>query len=256
MRIVRIETTSGPRFGVIEGTEVALLDGAPFAGDARPTGERAPLDEDRLLAPVTPTTIFAVGRNYAEHAKEMGLELGADPSVFMKPLSSLLDPGGAVILPPEDLSQEVQHEVELTVVIGTTARNVTVEDALTHVYGYTIANDVSARDLQRRDAQVIRAKGFDTFCPIGPWIETELDPSQRPIRCLVNDEVRQDGTTADLIFDVPTLVASISRWATLTPGDVILTGSPSGTGSLHAGDHVALEVDGIGTLRHTVRASG
>jgi 2-keto-4-pentenoate hydratase/2-oxohepta-3-ene-1,7-dioic acid hydratase in catechol pathway len=255
MRTVRINTRSGPQFGVIDGQEIELLDGAPFAGDASRTGERVPLDEDRLLAPITPTTIFAVGRNYAEHAKEMGLELGADPTVFMKPVSSLLDPGGAVVLPPRDLSEEVQHEVELTVVIGATTRDVAVEDALTRVFGYTIANDVSARDLQRRDAQVIRAKGFDTFCPVGPWIETELDPSDLAIRCAVNGQVRQDGTTADLIFDVPTLVSSISRWATLAPGDVILTGSPSGTGSLADGDGVELTIDGIGTLRHTVRAT-
>jgi 2-keto-4-pentenoate hydratase/2-oxohepta-3-ene-1,7-dioic acid hydratase in catechol pathway len=254
MRTVRIDTDTGPRFGVVEGEHVELLDRAPFAVDAHRTGERVPLDEGRLLAPVTPATIFAIGRNYAAHAAEMGLELGADPSVFMKPVSSLLAPGGAVVLPPPDLSQEVQHEVELTVVIGSTTRDVAVEDALTHVFGYTIADDVSARDLQRRDAQVIRAKGFDTFCPVGPWIETELDPSDLTIRCTVNGQVRQDGTTADLIFDVATLVSSISRWATLAPGDLILTGSPSGTGSLLDGDQVELAVEGIGTLRHTVRA--
>lgn len=255
MRTVRIHTDAGPRFGVIEGQQIELLDQAPFAGDASRTGERVPLDEGRLLAPVAPRTIFAVGRNYAAHAEEMGLELGADPSVFLKPISSLLDPGGAVVLPPPDLSEEVQHEVELTVVIGATARGVAIEDALAYVYGYTIANDVSARDLQRRDAQVIRAKGFDTFCPIGPWIETELDPSDLGIRCTVDGKVRQDGTTADLIFDVPTLVSSISRWATLTPGDIILTGSPSGTGPLVDGDRVELAIDSIGTLRHTVRAA-
>lgn len=255
MRTVRIDTSSGARFGIIEGREVELLDRAPFAGDASRTGERVPLDADRLLAPVAPRTIFAVGRNYAEHAREMGLELGTDPSVFMKPVSSLLGPGGTVVLPRPDLSEEVQHEVELTVVIGATTRDVPVEAALAHVFGYTIANDVSARDLQRRDAQVIRAKGFDTFCPVGPWIETELDPSHLAIRCTVNGQLRQDGTTTDLIFDVPTLVSSISRWATLTPGDVILTGSPSGTGPLADGDRVELVIDGIGTLRHTVAAT-
>ncbi len=255
MRIVRIMTPTGPRFGAKRDTVVALLDRDPFDGMAVETDEQVPFEEAQLLAPVAPRTIFAVGRNYAEHAREMGLELGADPTVFVKPTSSLLAPGGAVVLPPPELSQEVQHEVELTIVIGAHARNVAGEDALDHVFGYTIANNVSARDLQRRDAQVIRAKGFDTFCPIGPWIETELDVAALPIRCSVNGEVRQDGSTADLIFDVPTLVSSISRWTTLAPGDVILTGSPSGTGSLLDGDRVELEIGGIGTLRHTVVAS-
>src|SRR5690606_16796439 len=165
---------------------------------------------------------------------------------------SLLAHGGTVVLPPLRLSTEVQHEAELAVIIGVAARDVSVASALDYVYGYTCANDVSARDIQRSDLHITRAKGFDTFCPLGPWIETDRDVSAVPVRCTVNDELRQDGNSKDLIFDVPTLISYISEWATLVPGDVILTGSPAGTGSLLAGDTVKIEIGGVGTLVHHV----
>jgi 2-keto-4-pentenoate hydratase/2-oxohepta-3-ene-1,7-dioic acid hydratase in catechol pathway len=256
MRVCRVQTELGPRFGVIEGDDVELVPGhGPLLVDpanSRSGRELVPLAKAVLLAPTVPSKIFAVGRNYAAHAKEMGFDLPSTPSVFIKPPTALLPHGGNVVLPPIDVSKEVQHEAELVVVIGRPTRNVDIADAFTSVYGYTIANDVSARDLQRTDTHVTRAKGFDTFCPIGPWIETDVDESARPVRCTVDGELRQNGSTEDMVFSVSRLVSFISQWSTLLPGDLILTGSPHGTGPLEPGNTVEIEIGGVGTLVHGV----
>lgn len=246
MRYGVLRTSLGPRFARFEGGAAHLLDQAPWLGEM-PTGESAALAEDALLCPVEPSKIVCIGRNYAAHARELGNDVPAEPLLFLKPPSALLGPGGVVRLPPE--SARVEHEAELVVVMGRRAKSVAREDALGHVFGYTCACDVTARDLQRKDVQFTRAKGFDTFCPIGPWIESALDPAAARVRCLVNGETRQDGTTEQMIFDVPTLVAYVSRMMTLEPGDVILTGTPAGVGPLVAGDALVVEVTGVGALK-------
>lgn len=254
MLLARVLVHGQPSYGWVDGPRIRLLDGAPFEGQAQDTGEELLLADVDLLTPVVPSKILAVGRNFAEHIAEMKMEVPAQPSVFIKPNTTLVDPGGTVVLPPEEVSNEVEHEAELVIVMGRTARGVSVDDALDYVFGYTCANDVSARDLQRSDVHVTRGKGYDTFCPLGPWVATGLDPSAIGIRCRVNGELRQDGNTRDLIFDVPTLISHLSSWTTLLPGDVILTGSPAGTGPLRDGDRVEIELEGIGILEHLVTA--
>jgi len=251
MRYGVVRTAAGPRFARFEGTEALLLDGAPWAG-GQPTGQRAALDEGALLCPVAPSKIVCIGRNYAAHAKELGHEVPKEPLLFLKAPSALLGPGGTVRLPPE--SARVEHEAELAVVFGRRAKNISPEDAHAHVFGYTCACDVTARDLQRKDVQFTRAKSFDTFCPIGPWIETELDARDVRVACRVSGQARQEGSTRAMIFDVPTLVAYVSRMMTLEPGDVLLTGTPEGVGPLVAGDLLEVEVGGIGTLALRVDA--
>jgi 2-keto-4-pentenoate hydratase/2-oxohepta-3-ene-1,7-dioic acid hydratase in catechol pathway len=250
MRIARVARPDGPAFGLVQGEYVLLIDGHPF-GQFTLTDQVAPLEKVRLLAPIIPSKIFCVGQNYAAHAAELGHEVPPEPLIFSKPATAVIGPGDDIRLPA--LSQWVDHEAELAVVIGRLTHKVSVADALDAVLGYTCANDVTARDLQQRDGQWTRAKGFDTFCPLGPWIETELDVAAGlGVRCLVNGDVRQDATTADLIFDVPTLVSFCAAFATLLPGDVILTGTPAGVGPILAGDRVDVEVEGIGTLANSV----
>ena len=246
MRTGVVRTSLGPRFARFEGTDALLYDDAPWAG-GKPTGEREKLTDSALLCPVTPSKIVCIGRNYAAHAKELGHEVPAEPLLFLKPPSALLAPGGTVVLPPE--SSRVEHEAELAVVIGTRAKGVARDAALAHVFGYSCACDITARDIQRKDVQFTRGKGFDTFCPIGPWIDTELDPAHARIQCRVGGATRQDGSTAQMIFDVPALVAYVSRMMTLEPGDVILTGTPEGVGPLVAGDELEVEISGIGVLK-------
>ena len=246
MRYGVLRTSLGPRYARFEGGAAHLLDQPPWLGE-RPSGETAAVAEDALLCPVTPSKIVCIGRNYAAHAKELGHEVPSEPLLFLKPPSALLGPGGLVRLPPE--SARVEHEAELVVVVGKRAKSVAKDAALAHVFGYTCACDVTARDLQKKDVQFTRAKGFDTFCPIGPWIETGLDPSALQVRCVVNGETRQDGSTAHMIFDVPTLVSYVSHMMTLEPGDVILTGTPEGVGPLVAGDGLSVEVSGVGVLK-------
>jgi 2-keto-4-pentenoate hydratase/2-oxohepta-3-ene-1,7-dioic acid hydratase in catechol pathway len=245
MRTGVLRTPSGPRFARIEGNLGHLYDRAPWLGGK--TVDQTAAVEGNLLCPVAPSKIVCIGRNYAAHAKEMGAEAPAEPMLFLKPPSALLDPGGTVLCPPE--SAKVEHEAELTVVIGKRAKNVPKAQALSYVFGYTCACDVTARDVQRKDVQFTRGKGFDTFCPIGPFIETELDPSAVRVQCRVSGQTRQDGNTRNMIFDVPTLVAYVSRMMTLEPGDVILTGTPEGVGPLAPGDVLEVEIDGIGVLK-------
>jgi 2-keto-4-pentenoate hydratase/2-oxohepta-3-ene-1,7-dioic acid hydratase in catechol pathway len=211
----------------------------------------AGLDEVTLLAPCQPSKIVAVGQNYAAHVAELGSSVPSEPILFLKPPTTVVGPGAAIAY-PRHLSEQVDYEAELAVVIGRQAYRVRSENADEYILGYTCANDVTARDLQRRDGQWTRSKGFDTFCPLGPWIVAGLDASDLAVRCRVNGELRQDGSTRDMIFGVKDLVAAISAVMTLLPDDVILTGTPSGIGPLQPGDHVAVEVEGIGVLENHV----
>ncbi|WP_426246491.1 fumarylacetoacetate hydrolase family protein [Nocardioides sp. LHG3406-4] len=252
MRIVRVDH-DGPRYAELDedGSTLRLLRGDPF-GELDHSGETSTLAASPALVPVTPTKVLAVGRNYARHAEEMGLALGDNPSVFLKPLQTLLAHDGDVVLPPTDLSGHVEHEAELAVVIGRTARNVKAVDAFDHILGFTCADDVSARDLQRGDPQLTRGKGFDTFCPLGMFIETDVRDTDYEVTCHVNGEERQRASTAELIYPIPFLIEWLSAWTTLVPGDVVLTGSPAGTGHLRAGDRVEIAVSGVSSLRHGV----
>jgi 2-keto-4-pentenoate hydratase/2-oxohepta-3-ene-1,7-dioic acid hydratase in catechol pathway len=256
VRIARFTTEGGePRYGVVEGASgdenVAVVAGDPLYRPIQFTGERLPLSDLRLLAPVIPRSkIIGVGRNYADHAAEFGNELPAEPLLFLKPNTAVIGPGDPIVLPRQ--SNEVHFEGELAVVIGKLCRDVPTERALDVIFAYTVGNDVTARDLQRTDDQWARAKGFDTFCPLGPWLETELDPANLALRTAVNGDVKQDARTSKLIFDIPTLVAYISAAFTLLPGDVILTGTPAGVGPIVAGDRVEVTVEGIGTLDNRV----
>ena len=230
------------------------LPGHPFAaaGEAlTTTGTAHDLDDVRLLAPVIPTKVVGIGRNYADHAVEMGATPAEQPLMFLKPTTALIGADDPIVLPPE--SQEVHFEAELAVVIGRMCRRVPPEQAASVILGYTCANDVTARDLQRSDGQWTRAKGFDTFCPLGPWIDTDLDPADVVVECEVNAVTKQRASTSTLVHAVPDLVAAVSAVMTLLPGDVILTGTPAGVGPLSVGDEVAVTVAGLGTLVNPVR---
>lgn len=264
MRIARIELRPGepaplqaghPRgvesaFVEVEGDVGHVLDAAPWLEGKR-TGASLALADRKRLAPVDPRKILCVGRNYAAHAKELGNEVPAEPLLFLKPSSALIGHGGAIVLPPQ--SVRVEHEAELGVVIGRTARHVAADDALTYVFGYTGVGDITARDLQKSDGQWSRAKGFDTFCPVGPDVVTGLDPSNLAVRCRVDGELRQDGTTSQMMFSVPTLIAYASRMMTLEPGDLLVTGTPAGVGPLTRGQKLEIEIEGVGVLACDVR---
>ena len=260
VRIARFAHTGGMSFGVVEGEPgagpealtVAQIEGHPF-GDITFTGQRWAVADVRLLSPILPSKVVCVGRNYAEHAAELGNEVPREPLLFLKPSTSVIGPNDVVKIPPQ--SSRVEHEAELAVVIGVTgARRVDRAGAARAIFGYTCANDVTARDLQKADGQFTRAKGFDSFCPIGPWIVTDLDPADIEVRCEVNEEVRQLGRTKDMIFDVPTLISYISHIMTLLPGDVVLTGTPAGVGPVVDGDLVSVQVEGVGALDNRVAA--
>jgi len=255
VRIARFATPSASlTWGVVEGQDaptVAAIEGHPFAGITF-SGQRWALPDVRLLSPVLPSKVVAVGRNYAEHARELGNEVPSTPLLFLKPSTSVIGTGDVIRLPGD--SQQVEHEAELAVVIGIPAKDVAREKALDHVLGYTVGNDVTARDQQRADVQFTRAKGYDSFCPLGPWIETVLDPFDLRVTAAVNGELRQDGRTSQMVHDVPSLIAFASSIMTLLPGDVILTGTPAGVGPIRDGDTVSIEIEGIGTLTNEVRA--
>lgn len=253
MRIVRVSVPDldHPVFGVLNGDQVGLLRGHPY-GDLDPSGITIELDKVKLLSPVLPSKVVCVGKNYADHAAEMGGEVPAEPVIFIKPSTTVIGDEAAIVLPPQ--STNVHHEVELAIVISHLCKDVAVERASEVILGYTIANDVTARDLQNSDGQWTRAKSFDTFCPLGPWIETELDPTGLNLSCEVNDEVRQSGNTRDLVRSAHEMVAFISSVMTLLPGDVILTGTPAGVGPIVAGDLVTATIEGIGTLSNSVVA--
>ncbi|WP_433317169.1 fumarylacetoacetate hydrolase family protein [Micromonospora chersina] len=263
MRIARFAHAKGMSFGVVEGEPeagpqgltIAEIDGHPF-GQIQFSGARWALSDVRLLSPILPSKVVCVGRNYAEHAAEHGSEVPKEPLLFLKPSTSVIGPRDAIRLPV--FSKQVEHEAELAVVIGAPgARRADRAAAERAIFGYTCANDVTARDLQRSDGQWTRAKGFDSFCPIGPWITTGLDVSDLEVRCEVGRnpeemEVRQLGRTKDMVFDVPALVSYISHVMTLLPGDVVLTGTPAGVSPLADGDTVTVRIEGIGELTNPV----
>ncbi len=252
MRLIRflLDPDAPPSWGWLQHDHVGLLDGTPFEAYRR---EEAviPLSSVQLLPPVVPGKIICIGRNYAAHAAEQGAEPPSLPLLFLKPPSAVIGPGQAILLPPQ--SRQVEHEGELAVIIGQAGRWISPERAAEYILGYTAADDVSARDLQHSDGQWTRGKGFDTFCPLGPWIETELDPADVLITCSVNGQMRQMASTRDMIFPVRQLVAFISSVMSLSPGDVILTGTPAGVGALGPGDEVSVEIEGLGTLTNPVK---
>ncbi|MDQ2691510.1 MAG: fumarylacetoacetate hydrolase family protein [Chloroflexota bacterium] len=252
MRIVRYEPEDGkkPRYGWLLNDRVGEIGGNVFGRYRRKEAE-TPLADVRLLAPSEPSKIICVGKNYVEHARELGTEVPKVPLIFLKPPSSIISNGDTVILPAQ--STQVEHEGELVVVIGKRGRNITAENARKHLLGYTIGNDVTARDLQRTDNQWTRAKGFDTFCSFGPWIDTDFDPADAVLTTRVNGQMRQMASTRDMVLNVPTLIAYISSVMTLEPGDLIFTGTPSGVGELRHGDEVVVEIEGLGVLRNPVR---
>ena len=249
MRYVRFLRDGAPRHGVIEQDNILELEGPGYA-KAKFTGKSFPLNDVRLLSPVMPGKVIGVGLNYLDHITELNHHVPTEPVIFLKPTSSVIGTYSHIIYPGN--STRVDYEAELAVVIGEVARHVAPETALRKVWGYTCGNDVTARDLQARDGQWTRAKSFDTFCPLGPWVETELKPDGLEIIARVNGEVRQRSHTSKMIFDVAHLVAFISEVMTLNPGDVILTGTPSGVGQLQVGDEICVEIEGIGVLKNDV----
>ncbi|MFN2453880.1 MAG: fumarylacetoacetate hydrolase family protein [Pyrinomonadaceae bacterium] len=259
MKICRFvnENNASPRYGLLDETapETVLrpiISDDLFAGELRTGNELLQLSQVRLLAPVSPTKIVCVGRNYKEHAAELGNPLPPEPLLFLKPPSSIIAPGEAIELPAQ--SDQVEHEGELAVVIGRMAKNLAESaDPLAYVFGYTICNDVTARDLQRRDVQFTRAKSFDTFCPVGPFIVTGIDASDLSLTTRVNASIKQQSRTSAMIFSVAEIVRYISRVMTLVPGDLIATGTPAGVSKLSDGDVVEIEIENIGVLRNPVR---
>ncbi len=256
MKIYRLLYNGSARYALGDDAVARLtLANSPgeLAGTSAGTGAEVPLGDARLLPPVVPGKIVAVGRNYADHAKELGNEAPVEPLIFLKAPSSLLEPNGEIEIPP--MSERVDFEGELAIVIGRKARRVRAADWRTYVLGYTCANDVTARDLQKRDVQFTRAKSFDTFCPLGPSIVTTLDPADVGVTTRLNGEVKQSGRTSDMIFPPAQLLEFITGIMTLEAGDVILTGTPAGVGPMNAGDKVEVEIEGIGILRNRVRAA-
>jgi 2-keto-4-pentenoate hydratase/2-oxohepta-3-ene-1,7-dioic acid hydratase in catechol pathway len=265
MRIARFSAGSEPRYGIVElavdGGEhpdtVSALTGDPLATKVQLTGQRYDLSDVRLLAPVIPRSkVVAVGRNYAEHAAELGNEVTETPMTFLKPNTSVIGPEEAIVYP--SYTSQLSYEGELAIVIGRICKEVPAERVADVIFGYTIANDVTARDLQGPDKQWARAKGSDTFCPLGPWMVTHLSIEEAEnlmITTTVDDEVRQHGSTRDMLNKIVDLVVYITSYATLLPGDVILTGTPAGVGPMNAGQRVSIEIDGIGTLTNPVVAA-
>jgi 2-keto-4-pentenoate hydratase/2-oxohepta-3-ene-1,7-dioic acid hydratase in catechol pathway len=249
VRTCRFRHRGQDRYGVVEGGEVRPLNAAPWSGGL-PEGRALPLAEVTLLAPVEPSKIVCVGRNYRAHARELGNEVPAQPLLFLKPPTSVIGPQEAIRCPEQ--SSEVHHEAELAVVVARPLSRATAAEARGAVFGYSCLNDVTARDIQREEKQFTRAKGFDTFCPVGPFVETSLDPLDLPVVCRVNGAERQRGSTRDMTVDPFALLAFISQVMTLLPGDVVATGTPEGVGPIRRGDWVEVDIAGIGVLRNPV----
>ena len=252
MRIARFSLNGEPKFGIVDGPELVVLNGHPLVAGYDTTGERVPIKEVKLLAPTIPSKVVCVGLNYADHVAEIkDASAAAEPTLFLKPSSAIVGPGDAIVLPAQ--SEKVDLEVELTIVMGQIAKNVSEKDALNYVWGFTIANDVTARDLQFSDQQWARSKSFDSFCPIGPWIETEFVPDGQELSSRINGETKQSSTIDHMLHDTAKLISYISHNMTLLPGDVILTGTPAGITQIVSGDIVECEIEGIGTLVNPVR---
>lgn len=251
MKIVRYRRNDDEvSYGIVSDDRIRPLKGDPFCSEICEDKEWVNLSEVRLLSPCKPSKIIALGLNYKDHALELGMELPEVPLIFIKPGTSVIGPGESIVYP--GMSQRVDYEAELGVVIGRVAKNVSVEEAFDHVLGYTCFNDVTARDLQRKDGQFTRSKSFDTFAPIGPWVETEIDPGNLAVKSILNGKIRQQSSTRNLIFDVPYLVHFISSIMTLIPGDVIATGTPGGIGPMKPGDTIEIAIEGIGSLVNKV----
>ncbi len=259
MRIARYTTGDEPEYGVVGGEDsneiVATLVGDPLYAGVELTGQQLPLAEARLLAPVIPRSkVVCIGRNYAAHVEELGHEIPAEPLVFLKPNTSVVGPFDPIVYPAQ--SSDVHFEGELAVVIARICRDVPPDRWKDVVFGYTVGNDVTARDLQDKDGQWARAKGFDSFCPLGPWIETAFDPAAVAITTALNGAAKQQGRTNLMLYDIPTVISYITSFMTLLPGDVILTGTPAGVGPMQPGDDVSVTVEGIGTLTNKVVSRG
>ena len=253
MKIARFETAAGPAYGIVEGDQVIPLSGDPFGGP-RPQGNPVPLEQTKLLTPVAPSKIICVGRNYQDHVKEMNLKAPSRPSIFLKPPTCLIGPGDPIIIPPD--SKRVDYEGELAVVFNRKFRNASETDALEHVLGFSCFNDVTDRDLVGQAyTNLTMSKGYDTFGPIGPWIETELDPRNLTVATFLNGKTVQKGNTTDLMFSVPFLISYVSRFMTILPGDVLITGTPEGVGPIVPGDVVTVEIEGIGKLSNPVESA-
>ncbi|HET6739410.1 MAG TPA: fumarylacetoacetate hydrolase family protein [Kribbella sp.] len=258
MRIARFSVDDEPKYGVVETDDpeglvgtVNVLDSDPLYRSAQFTGEKLQLADVRLLAPVIPRSkVVCVGRNYAAHAEELGNDVPEQPLIFLKPNTSVIGPRDGIVYPEQ--TNDLHFEGELAIVIGRIVRDLPKERVNEAIFGYTIANDVTARDLQKSDGQWARAKGYDTFCPLGPWISTELDVSDLRVSTELNGEPKQDGRTSQFIFDIPEVLAYITSFTTLLPGDVVLTGTPAGVGPMLPGDEVSVSVEGIGTLTNKV----
>ncbi len=249
MRVCRFRVEGRDRYGAIEGERLRALSAAPWAGGL-PEGKPIPLAGVTLLAPVEPSKVVCIGRNYRAHAKELGNEVPPVPLLFMKPSTAVAGPQEAIRCPEQ--SKEVHHEAELAVVVGRTLSRASATEARLAVFGYACLNDVTARDIQREEKQFTRAKGFDTFCPVGPVVETGIDPMDVSVVCRVNGEERQRGHTRDMVHDPFALLSFISHVMTLLPGDVVATGTPEGVGPIRRGDWVEVEIPGIGVLRNPV----
>ena len=250
MKVARFSNGAEPRFGIVDGPELVVLNGHPLVAGYQTTGERIPLKELKLLAPTIPSKIVCIGKNFADHAAEIGEEITEEPLIFFKPSSAIIGHGDAIVIPPQ--SKQVELEAELCLVIGKLAKNVSEEKALEYLWGVTIANDVTARDLQFGDGQWARSKGFDTFCPLGPWVETEFVPDSQVIESRINGEVRQNVAISEMVHKIPFIISYVSKNMTLLPGDIILTGSPAGISVINTGDMIECEIEGIGILSNPV----
>ena len=250
MRIARFSDNGTPKYGVVDGPELSVLQGHPLVDGYETTGERVAIKEVKLLSPTLPSKIVCIGMNYRAHAMEIGQDVPDEPLMFFKPNTAIIGPGDQIQLPHQ--SDQVELEIELAIVIGKLTKNVSVAEAAEHIWGYTVANDVTARDLQFSDLQWARSKGFDTFCPIGPWIETEFEAEDQVIESRVNGEVRQKALLSDMNFKPLELVSYVSENVTLLPGDVIVTGSPAGISKIDSGDLIECEIEGVGTLINPV----
>lgn len=250
MRVARFSLNGEPRFGIVDGPELVVLKGHPLVNGYDTTGERVALKDVKLLAPTIPSKIVCIGKNYADHVAEMGREINPEPTIFFKPSSAIIGPGDSIILPKQ--SNRVELEAELTIVMGQITKNVSEEQALEHVWGFTIANDVTARDLQVSDDQWARAKAFDTFCPLGPWIETEFVPDGQIVESRIDGDIKQQASIDLMLHNVPKIISYVSHNMTLLPGDVILTGTPAGISRIESGQLIECEIEGIGTLLNPV----
>jgi 2-keto-4-pentenoate hydratase/2-oxohepta-3-ene-1,7-dioic acid hydratase in catechol pathway len=250
VKVARFSNGAEPRFGIVDGPELVVLKGHPLVSGYQTTNERIPLKEVKLLAPTIPSKIVCIGKNFADHAAEIGEEVTVEPLIFFKPSSSIIGHGDAIVIPPQ--SKQVELEAELCLVIGKLAKNVSVDKALEYLWGVTIANDVTARDLQFGDGQWARSKGFDTFCPLGPWVETEFVPDGQVIESRINGEIRQNVAITEMVHKIPQIISYVSKNMSLLPGDIILTGSPAGISVINAGDLIECEIEGIGILSNPV----